>query len=204
MYGGKFIVVEGIDGCGKTIHSKNLCKDLRKKGYCTIWTCEPMHGKIGKLIREYYITKVNIPTVDLYLFLADRAEHVSTVILPALEKGTNVVSDRYKYSHIAYQGTSGIDPLQIKKMNEAFPVPDLTLIIDCLPEECFRRIFKRSGNDDKHRVKFENCKVLERISSAFHRMPEMFPDENIKLIDGNRTIKEIGLDIFAEATKLLG
>ena len=108
---GKFLVVEGIKGSGKSTFAKALAEDLQSKGVDTLLTAEPTHGLIGELIRRIlggHITpKMNEPSLSeilALLFTADREAHVNGVIKPALNVGKVVICDRYVYSNMAYQG----------------------------------------------------------------------------------------------------
>jgi dTMP kinase len=106
---GVFICVEGLDGCGKTTQAKLLVKKLQKS-YKAVYTAEPSRGKIGVFIRKrcLYGEKRLSSVAEALLFAADRVEHVENEILPAVGKGQLVVSDRYVYSSLAYQGAGGL------------------------------------------------------------------------------------------------
>jgi dTMP kinase len=126
---GSFICVEGLDGCGKTTQTKLLVESLKKKGYDAIYTAEPSCGEIGKFIKKYCLhgeTRVS-SIVEALLFAADRFEHVEKDVFPALNEGKLVVSDRYVYSSLAYQGAAGLDLEWIEKINEHATHPELML-----------------------------------------------------------------------------
>jgi len=144
---GVFICVEGLDGCGKTTQTKLLVERLKKKGYDAIYTAEPSGGKIGSLIKEYCLhgeTRVS-SIVEALLFAADRFEHVEKEVIPALNEGKLVVSDRYVYSSLAYQGAAGLDLEWIEKINEHAIRPHLAVFIDVEPETVIQRLKPRKS-----------------------------------------------------------
>ena len=117
---GCFICVEGLDGCGKTTQTNLLVRSLRKSGYNAVYTAEPSRGKIGKFIKKYCLhgeKRVSV-VVEALLFAADRFEHVESEVIPTLNKGKIVVSDRYIYSSLAYQGAAGLDLKWIEMVKE--------------------------------------------------------------------------------------
>ena len=129
---GFFIVLEGVDGSGKTTQARLLAEALRVRGFEVALTQEPSEGPIGKKIREYLSgpTRHLTPQEELALFMADRREHVERVIRPALAEGKIVISDRYYFSSAAYQGALGLDPEQILTAHQDFaPAPDLVFFL---------------------------------------------------------------------------
>jgi dTMP kinase len=116
---GTFICIEGLDGSGKTTQAKLLTQKLRKS-HNAVYTTEPSQGKIGTFIRNSYLygEKRLSSVIEALLFAADRVEHVETEVLPALHQGKLVISDRYLYSSLAYQGAAGLSIEWIEKINE--------------------------------------------------------------------------------------
>ena len=105
-----------------------LAASLKKDGHQVVLTREPTHGPAGQRLQSYLLgpSRHLSPAEELDLFMADRREHVAQIIKPALERGKVVLTDRYYYSSVAYQGALGLDPNDILAANEAFaPVPDL-------------------------------------------------------------------------------
>jgi dTMP kinase len=143
---GAFIVIEGLDGSGKTTQAKLLAVKL-KKSHNAIYTAEPSHGKIGKFIRNRILYgETRLPnSVEALLFAADRLEHIQNEVLPALERGSLVVSDRYLYSSLAYQGSEGLSLQWIQTINEHALKPDLALFIDVSPETVLRRLKRKKS-----------------------------------------------------------
>ena len=135
---GVFICIEGLDGSGKSTQAKLLTKKLNKAGYNAIYTAEPSQGKIGKFIRKRLFEQARMPTTaEALLFAADRIEHVQNQVAPALEEGKIVVSDRYVYSSLAYQGSAGLSLDWIEAVNANALKPDLCIFIDVEPERGF-------------------------------------------------------------------
>ena len=142
---GVFIVFEGIDGSGKSTHIKALAKELKGRGYNVIQTSEPSKDRIGNFIRRYAERNDHrlTPETEALLFAADRFEHVMTVVEPALKRGRIVISDRYLYSSLAYQGAGGLDLDWIREMNRFAPKPDLGILLDLPPEFSLQRVERR-------------------------------------------------------------
>ena len=138
---GAFICIEGLDGCGKTTQAKLLVKKLRKS-HNAVYTAEPSRGKIGAFIRKrcLYGEKRLSSAVEALLFAADRLEHVENEVLPALRQGRLVVSDRYVYSSLAYQGAAGLSLEWIEKINEHALRPDFAIFIDVDPKTVMQRL----------------------------------------------------------------
>src|SRR5207248_1337424 len=118
--GGFFVVIEGIDGCGKTTQAELLAKYCSENNLAHVLSKEPTKGKYGTSIRESAARGRLSVEEEIDLLLKDRAEHVKNVINPALRAGKIVILDRYYFSMAAYQGAGGIDPDSILTENEAF------------------------------------------------------------------------------------
>jgi len=141
MKRGKYIIFEGGEGCGKSTHSDFVLDYLSKKGISAIKSREPGGVNEAEQIREVLLNKQNNlhPLSELYLFQAARTEFFRRVIIPNLESGNSVLSDRSMYSSEAYQGyAGGIDLKLIKSLNKksTFGIkPDLVVLIDIAPEK---------------------------------------------------------------------
>jgi len=199
---GLLLVIEGMDGLGKSTQAKLLFNYLKEKGKDVILTSEPTDGKIGKLLREFYLKKVDIPAVDAFLFCADREEHLKTVVLPALAEGKTVISDRYYHSTLAYQSTQGLELNWLIGMNKFFIKPDLTIILDSSPEKCIERIEQDNKRKIEGKFKFEKIEFLKKLRTVYLKLPDVLKDEKIVVVNGDRTNTEIHKEIVKEVSKL--
>ena len=184
---GIFICVEGLDGCGKTTQAKLLVKRL-KKTQEAIYTAEPSKGEIGKLVKKCYLhaKKRGLAAVEALLFAADRLEHLKNEVLPALDKGKTVVSDRYVFSSLAYQGAVGLDLDWIEEINKQAVRPDLAIFIDVEPETVIHRLkLKRSV--------MENLQTQLRVRDVYLKYVEL---GKLVRIDGNKPRREVSRDLF--------
>lgn len=161
---GFFIVLEGVDGSGKTTQARLLAEVLRQRGFEVELTREPSEGPTGRKIREYLVGPARHlpPEEELALFMADRREHVAKVIGPALSQNKVVVCDRYYYSSAAYQGALGLDPEQILAAHREFaPRPDLVIFLTLpLAQAAARRRGKASQVS-------EGSAYLERVAAIY-------------------------------------
>ena len=173
---GKFIVLEGIDGCGKTTQINELSKWLPKSGLIDknatlIKTREPGGSILGREIRDMILNtnKSNSPSIltELLLYSADRAEHISKIILPALQNGDWIISDRFSGSTLAYQGYGREISIDIIKKLENIVChnikPDLTFFLEISPEESIRR----RRNKVADRIESEGFEFLEKVNHGF-------------------------------------
>lgn len=166
---GVFIVLEGIDGSGKTTLAKSLKDRLEAKGYKTQLTAEPTSGTIGSLLRS---EKINDPKAETLLFIADRSCHTSEII-DLLDKGISVISDRYYASTLAYQsaaleGPSFEYPL-LEEMNKAvIREPDITILLDLDPEVSVGRVSSRGEQISK----FERLEFQRRVRDNYLKIAE--------------------------------
>ena len=147
MKKGIFICIEGLDGSGKTTHAYRLVRNLQKKGFDAVYTTEPSRGELGKFIRTSILQgKKRVPrVVEALLFAVDRVEHLEKMVKPALKEGKIVISDRYVYSSLAYQGAAGLDLEWIEEINRMALPPDLALYIDVPPEVVVKRIRRKKS-----------------------------------------------------------
>jgi len=167
---GKFIVIEGIDGTGKSTLARALDVALRERGIETVLTREPTDGPFGKKIRELARTGRDgiTPRDETELFIADRREHVAKVITPALDSGKWVVQDRYFYSTIAYQGARGVDIRWIQETHREFaPEPDLLVLLKLPVAEALERVSRSRGDQPDH---FEKADALAAVSLIFDHL----------------------------------
>lgn len=186
---GFFICVEGLDGCGKTTQTKILVNRLKKRSYNAVYTTEPSCGKIGNFIRRYCLhgEKRVSSVVEALLFAADRFEHVENEIIPSLKEGKIVVSDRYVYSSLAYQGATGLDLNWIKNVNEHAPTPDLAIFIDVKPEIVVQRLKPKKSV-------MENIETQRRVREVYLNFAE---NGELVKVDGNRSKAEVAKEILS-------
>ncbi len=185
MKKGLLIVFEGVDGTGKTTQLKLLAQDLREKGLEVVETREPTDGTYGKQIRALYTDRSSV-TLDeeLELFINDRKEHVKECILPALERGAVVLTDRYFYSTAAYQGAAGADSEAILAANKFAPSPDAVLLLTMEIQESLRRIEEQRKDELND---FEQAEQLQKVASIFNS----FTDPCIKRIAADQSMEEV-------------
>ena len=197
---GFLLVIEGIDGAGKSTLGRQLAAHARELGLTTVVSREPTDGPHGTALRQSAKTGRLSLSEELELFLKDRAHHVTQLIRPALHRGEVVILDRYYLSTAAYQGARGADPAQIILMNEAFaPQPDLVLLLDIDPLGGTGRILRRGDQPDD----FEAVTYLAKVRDIFLSLPQPF----IRRIDASRPIEEVFGDaarIFDEALAAAG
>lgn len=191
---GIFIVVEGLDGSGKTTQAKVLASKLRRN-HTAIYTAEPSRGKVGTFIRNRILYSEKRPStiVEALLFAADRIEHVQKTIQPALEEGQIVVSDRYLYSSLAYQGSAGLSTQWIETINRHALKPDLALFIDVDPEAVFHRLKQRKSV-------MENLETQRRVREIYLK----FVDKgDLVRINGDQTKSQVADEIYAIVNNFL-
>jgi len=169
---GYFIVFEGPDGSGKSTQAKLLYNDLSRDGYSCIITEEPGGTPEGMKIREILLDpSFSIcPKAELFLFLADRSEHVARVIEPALQKGKVVICSRYYYSTLVYQGIARrITDMDFLKQMNLFAVnflePDLVFYLDVVSEESLTKAMNKSSRS----YHFHGGDRIEREGISFQR-----------------------------------
>ena len=161
---GLLIVLEGVDGAGKSTLQAGLAAFFEALGHTVKLSREPTAGPHGQALRDAARTKRLPAEQELALLLADRVEHVDALIRPALSAGYVVILDRYYFSTVAYQGAAGIDRQRVLDLNEAFaPKPDALLILDLPVPDALARIAARgAGQDD-----FERAETLNYVRNCF-------------------------------------
>ena len=188
----KFITLEGIEGSGKTSSIKSITDILDNKNTNYVITREPGGSSIGNELRSILLdpnTEIS-SEVELMLMLADRKDHVEKVVLPNLEAGNWVISDRFMDSSFAYQGGGrGLDKETINTFskNLKFPIPDLTLLFDVPVETSLSRVKVRGKLD---RFEQEDVVFHNRIREAYLKLAK----ENIsriKIVDSSQEIERM-------------
>jgi dTMP kinase len=182
---GAFIVIEGLDGSGKTTQAKLLVRKIQSAQF----TAEPSRGKIGKFIRNRILYGETRPPTSLeaLLFAADRVEHIQNEVTPALKEGRTVVSDRYVYSSLAYQGSAGLSLKWIQTINQHALKPDLAIFIDVDPETVLKRLKRKKSVMEN----FETQGKVRDIYLKYVRSGEL------NLIDGNKPKAIVAQEVFS-------
>lgn len=197
---GMFIVLEGIDGAGKSTQAKMLAKWFENKGYEVVLTKEPTDTAFGKLIRRLVLTGGKEGIIDgariskeaeALLFAADRAEHVKKLIEPSLKAGKVVISDRYFYSSLAYQWARGLDLEWLINLNAFAPRADLVILLDLPVKESIKRINGRSIRSEFDKI----VELQKKVRENYLKLAEKF--EEIKIINALAPVEDIHNDIVA-------
>ncbi|HEX9271111.1 MAG TPA: dTMP kinase [Candidatus Binatia bacterium] len=201
----RFITFEGGDGSGKTTQLKALESHLTASGKSCLSTREPGGTSLGELIRQVLLEvgkqPITSPT-ELFLYLADRAQHIHEVIIPALEQGKIVLCDRHTDSTLAYQGYGrGIDLGLLRSLNDIASQgikPDLTLLFDCPVEIGLSRTAQRQSQTasgrNEDRFEREKIEFHERVRAGYLELARAEP-HRFRIIDAARSAKEVGREI---------
>jgi dTMP kinase len=193
---GWLVVVEGIDGAGKSTVLRGLAALCAERGLEWVSSGEPTRGPWGMKLRQSMTEGRLSLDEELDLFLKDRAEHVAGLIRPALAAGKVVLLDRYYLSTAAYQGARGADPEKILETNENFaPKPDLVLLLDFDPAGGLERIRARGDAPNT----FEEAEQLCAVRRIFLGLQRPF----IRRVDASRPAERVLADCRAECERLL-
>ena len=202
---GVFITFEGVEGCGKSTHSKLLFEYLKKSGYRAIHTREPGGTKLGEAVRRVLLDSPKIRISDLaelFLFEACRAQVVKEIIRPALDKYSIAISDRFSDATLSYQGYGGrIDLAKIKTLDRvatAGLVPDLTILMDIDTLEGLRRARKK-GID---RIEKKDLSYHKRVRDGYLKLSKQYPGR-IKIVEVCGRIPEVQAKIRREVNIVL-
>ncbi len=191
MKKGLFITFEGADGSGKTTQLNNVKSFLEQKGFDVVITREPGALDIGQKIRNILLHHDGVVAdrCEMFLFLADRAQHVETFIKPAVEQGKIVLCDRHTDSTIAYQGYGRGQNIELlQKLNEIAVnglVPDLTLLFDVSTETAQERV-----GSEKDRMESAGIEFHKKVRNGYLELQKQKPDR-IKVIDANNSIDKV-------------
>lgn len=192
---GLFITFEGIDGCGKTTQLENVRKLLEENGIECVTTREPGALKLGSQIREILLhyDGVVADNCEMFLFLADRSQHVESFIKPMLEEGKAVLCDRHTDSTIAYQGYGrGGDVEKLTELNKIATnglVPNLTFLFDVSVETGHERAGK-----DLDRLELAGKEFFERTRQGYLTLAKQHP-ERIKVINAEKSKESVYNDV---------
>jgi dTMP kinase len=183
-----FITLEGGEGVGKTTQQALLAERLQREGYACVSTREPGGTALGRALREILLHGDPLtPLAELFLYAADRAEHVQKCILPALAAGQVVVCDRFTDSTLAYQGYGrGLDLEKIRQLNHLATgglQPHLTLWLDLPPEVGLAR----SGLAD--RLEQERLEFHRRVHQGFQALAAAEPQRIVRIDAGGSPLE---------------
>jgi len=198
MNKGKFITIDGVEGAGKSTQIELICSYLHRKGIKVVRTREPGGTDIGEKIRSVLLdvdNKEMHSDTELLLMFSSRNELIQNKIIPALNDGKWVVSDRFTDASFAYQGGGRMLSLdRIAKLENwvlgSFK-PDLTFLLDISVEIGMTRVEARNAKD---RIEQEERAFFERVRSVFIERSKIYPDR-IKLINAERSVDEIQTQI---------
>jgi dTMP kinase len=191
---GVFVVIEGVDGCGSTTHSRLLAKALKSTEREVVLTCEPTSGPIGGLIRQILQRRLFVQdssgprgfawSTMALLFAADRLDHLDSIVMPALRSGSIVVSDRYDLSSLAYQSATAPEAHAaipwIRELNARARRPDVTVVIDVPAEVAEERRRSRGGMEEM----FEARALQERLVAIYAHAETLVPGDRIAHVSG--------------------
>ena len=202
MAHGKFITLEGIDGAGKSTHLAFIAERLRGLGHQVIVTREPGGTPLGEMLRDLVLSqKMHVETETLIMF-ASRREHIDKVIVPALEKGIWVLSDRFTDATFAYQGGGrGIARERLQALEnwvQSELQPDLTLLFD-VPLEISRE--RLSHNVSLDRFEEEKQDFFARVRQAYLDRAAEYR-QRVRVINSSRSIAEIQAELAPLLEKL--
>ena len=183
------IAIEGIDGSGKSTQASLLYDSLRKNNKVFL-TKEPSKGLIGVSIRELLHRNDLSPMAMQMLFAADREEHISKAIVPKLDEGYHVITDRYYLSTLAYGMASGIDRKRLEGICYGIPEPTITFVLDIDGDKAYNRL-KAPG---KELSVFEKQEFLERARDAYLELVQ--GRQNCFVIDSSKPIKKVSAEML--------
>lgn len=193
-----YIVLEGIDGAGKSTQAVLLGNWLNEQGYITKKIVEPTQSDIGKLIRKELLNPESTNDINqqrlTLLFAADRLTLKQEILNVKNSKRKILISDRSFYSSICYQNNSSIDTKWIYEVNHHTPRPDLTLLLDLNEKEAI-------GRCDREEV-FENIQFLEKTRKNYLKLLDV--ENNIEVVDASKSLEEVQDNIRKIVQEKLG
>ena len=195
-YSGKFIVLEGLDGAGKSTQAALLANDLSLNGKKACLTREPSQFSTGGIVRSRLLNEwQSSPECLQLLFAADRAEHLEKEVFLRLQEGAAVVCDRYFLSSLAY-GAVDSDLEWLAQINSRFVAPDLMIYLNMPANVCADRILANGKSVEL----FERVEILEKVAQNYGKAMKMFENEmDIAVVDGNKKRE----DVFGDIKKLI-
>ncbi|MEA2062876.1 MAG: dTMP kinase [Gemmatimonadota bacterium] len=208
MQKGLFISIEGCEGAGKSTQVGLLSSSLGEAGYKVLCVREPGGTAVSEKIRDILLDKAHqeiTPRVELLLYLASRAQLVSQVIVPALEGGRIVITDRFHDSTLAYQaGARGLEVETVRRMNlfaTGGVLPEVTFLLDLPPGLGFGRKGLEAGQFD--RMEGQGNEFHQRVRETFLELAELEPGR-VQLVDARKPAGQIARTIMDRVMELLG
>ncbi len=204
---GRFVVIEGLDGAGTTTQARLLGDRLRAAGRAVHVTAEPSGGPVGALVRQVLTRRVTggaggelDPAALALLFAADRLDHVAAEIAPRLREGTDVVSDRFTLSSLAYQGLTTGDLAWVEAVNARAAAPDVTLFLAVRPAVALRR--RQAASLD--REIYEVSDFQRKVARSYARAIDLVRagGQRVVELDGERPVEAVAAAVRAEVARL--
>lgn len=195
---GKLITLEGIDGTGKS----SIAKMLKTRFPEAVFTVEPTPGWIGKAVKKSIESEAD-PLAELFLFVADHAEHIAKTVKPALDDGKLVISDRYSDSRYAYQGATLSDKFDdamgwVESIHKGWTiVPDMTILFTIDPAIAVSRCGIRGNH-----TKFEKIGFLETVQENFLKLAKREPQRFV-VIDAGKELEVVRFEVESVIEKFL-
>ena len=193
---GKFITIEGPDGSGKTSVIKLLTEQLQAADHCVYATREPGGSRISEQIREVILDVDNTlmdARTEALLYAAQRRQHLVEKVVPNLEAGKVVISDRFVHSSLAYQGIARNLPIEDIWMINQFAIgnyrPDLTIVIDVPAEVGLERIYKARGQRQFDRLDQEDVSFHQKVRQAYLDFAK--DDAKMAVVDGQGSMEDV-------------
>lgn len=203
---GRLIVLEGLDGAGTTTQAHRLVEALTAAGHHGVFTCQPSRGPIGTLLRAMLAGEHAQPHGDIdqrcftLLFAADRLDHWSRTVAPALAQGAIVVSDRWTYSSLAYQATT-VDAPWIAQANAHAATPDLVLFVRVRADVAAAR---RLAAGRSHEL-FDDLAMQREVERHYETVMARAQGAgvNVAMLDGERPLDEVTAAVWQAVAPLL-
>ena len=202
------ITFEGIEGSGKSTQAEHLEANLRQRGLDPLLSREPGGSPLGRELRRILLNSGSTDLTDeaeLFLYLADRAQHVTRILSPALRQGRIVIVDRYIDSTLAYQGCGrGVHPEALPELNRIATrgvFPDLTFVLDVEAQTGLERARGRNAANESQeaegRFEAEDLAFHQRVRQEYRRLADVEP-QRIRLLDGSEAVHGIQARILEE------
>jgi dTMP kinase len=200
---GVFVCFEGGDGSGKSTQARALADSLTDRGYRALLTFEPGDTAVGKEMRRIVLDPATgelSHRTEVLLYAADKAEHVDTVVMPALQRGEVVITDRYVDSTLAYQGAGrALDIAEVERVARWATRdlrPHLTVVLDLDPQHGLGRF------DERDRIEGESLDFFVRARETFVALAGADPDHYL-VVDAGRPAEEIAAVVATRVEPLL-